>query len=132
MNILETYTNEEVVAYLLRTLGVQPHLKGWRYLNSAVAITLEDSSVVDHACLLYEKLAIKHGTTIGGIERGIRHAIEAAFEQSSYDSWLWKIFTPVLNPIKAKPCNALFIATCAALITSERHCPIFILEEPAV
>ncbi len=133
MNILDTYTQEEAIAYLLKTLGIQPNLMGWKYLNCAVKLVIEDDKAIEQVTkVLYPYVAKRYGTTTARVERAIRHAIEAAFDISTEDSWLHEVFGSIYSAYSGKPTNSLFIATCAELIKTEVHHPIFNLREAHV
>lgn len=133
MNILDSYTKEEATAYLLKALGIQPHLMGWKYINYAVNAAIDEPSLLDHITKgLYPTVAQEFGTTSNRVERAIRHAIETAYRCSSADSWVYTIFSSVSDVERGKPTNALFVATCAEMLTLELHHPIFIIKEAAV
>lgn len=133
MNILDSYTQDESIAYLLKTFGIQPNLKGWKYLNCAVKLAIEDDNALDQVTkILYPYIAKRYNTTSARVERGIRHAIEAAFDISAEGSWLYEVFSSTYSPMKGKPTNSAFIAMCVELLTTEVHHPIFNLKEARV
>ena len=101
------------IAVMLRVIGVQPHMRGWRYIVSAVEMAVEDEEVV-HAMtkVLYPAVAAKHGTTAARVERNIRNAIETAWtygDAKAQEAY----FGNIVAPEKGKPTNAAFIAGLA-------------------
>lgn len=129
MNIHTIYTQDEAIAYLLKKLGIQPHLMGYKYMFTAIKLCIEKPDMLDHITKeLYPTVARYYGTATSRCERALRHSIEAAFDHSTADSWVYTIFEDLHNDSSGRPCNSLFIATCAQLLTLEPHHPIFELE----
>ena len=104
---------ESSIATILRELGIQPHLKGYEYLKTAIKLKSsrgeEMESITKH---LYPEVAKRHKTTGGKVEHGIRHAIEGAwsraYEPSEEDALLKireKIFGYSSAMSKRKPTN---------------------------
>lgn len=72
------YDDELTVAIsgILLQLGIKAKLHGYKYLRSAVQITLEDPTSVDLITkILYPKIAKTHSTTPARVERAMRTAI---------------------------------------------------------
>ena len=64
--------------YLYRC-GVRPHLRGFKALEVAIGLCLDDSGYLDAICKrLYPAVAAQLGTTATAAERAIRFAIERA------------------------------------------------------
>lgn len=101
------------IAVMLRLIGVQPHVLGWRYIVTAVELAVQDEEML-HAVTkrLYPAVAAKHATTPSRVERAMRHAIEGAWTHGD-----WKTqqhyFGNITSPDKGKPTNAAFIACLA-------------------
>ena len=73
---------EEVVTGIIRDAGIPAHIKGYRFLRSAILLTVEDISVIGAVTKeLYPRIARIHGTTPNRVERAIRHAIDVAWEK---------------------------------------------------
>ena len=71
---------ERLATQMLLDMGVPAHLKGYRYVRTAVIMVEEDMSVVGSVTkLLYPELAKRYNTTDGKIERAIRNAIEVSW-----------------------------------------------------
>lgn len=78
----------DVIAGVLRRIGVAPSMKGYRYLETAVAMCIEDASYV-HALSgrLYPEVALRLGATPSGVERAIRTAIQTAWQNGGIQSY---------------------------------------------
>ena len=78
----------DVIAGVLRRIGVAPSMKGYRDLETAVALCIEDASYV-HALSgrLYPEVALRLGATPSGVERAIRTAIQTAWQNGGIQSY---------------------------------------------
>ena len=92
---------------LLLDLGIAPNLTGFKYLVEAISIKVQNSDA--NATDIYYQIAENHNTTFTRVERGIRHAIEKAWNNGNHDLQS-KLFGYSLNSAKGKPENTLFIA----------------------
>lgn len=129
MNILDTYTEKETIRYVLKAMGVAPHLDGYAYCGRAIELVLEDETYLKYITKrLYVDIAKDFHTTIPRVERAIRHAIEYALDHGTTNGWIYHVFGTFAN--KPIICNSLFIATIADLIMYEKHHPIFMVEVP--
>ena len=64
----------------LYQLGIPPHVTGYCYLRSAVVeFLLNPSEMREITKTIYPRIALDHGTTVSAVERAIRHAIAAAW-----------------------------------------------------
>lgn len=126
MGVVETpakapvYPNLEVnVAKILREIGVPDHLKGHRYIKTAIAKVIEDPDCIDAITkVLYPHVAEVHNTTPSRVERAIRHAIEVAWNYYDLES-LYVYFGNTIDPSRGKPTNSLFLASIANHIRDE-------------
>ena len=67
---------------MLRLIGVQPNVRGWRYIVDGVKLVAADEELAHHMTKeLYPAIAAKHDTTKTRVERCIRHAIEWALHK---------------------------------------------------
>lgn len=74
------------VTEILMKLGIPPHIKGYRYLRSAVIMAVNDMTLLDSVTKeLYPSVAKAFNTTASCVERAIRHAICSAWERGSGD-----------------------------------------------
>ena len=80
----------------LYQLGIPPHVTGYSYLRSAVVeFLLNPSEMREITKTIYPRIALEHGTTVSAVERAIRHAIAAAWNNGG------------LRGIKGDPCTVL-------------------------
>ena len=103
------------VTEIIWDIGIPAHIKGYRYLRSAIIMTVENPEIIDSITKqLYPDLAKEYKTTSSRIERGIRHAITIAWDRGPTKTMI-EIFG---NPKKEKvlKTNSQFIATIAEKI----------------
>jgi two-component system response regulator (stage 0 sporulation protein A) len=101
------------VKSVLLELGVPDAVVGHRYLKRAIELAIEDWNVIDNITkVLYPKVAKCFGATPSSVERGIRHAVELAWERADFDT-LIKYFGNTVSSGKGKPTNSEFIARIA-------------------
>ena len=125
MSVFEDYTREEVVAHMLRTLGITANQRGWEYLNIAINISIEDAGYLRSITKrLYPTIAERTGSTPQRVERAIRHSIENTFDRTFTGSMVHQIFDSLVEADRY-PCASLFIATLVELYNKEKHHPIF-------
>ena len=119
LDLESTYNLERRISEVLRNLGVPAHLKGYNYLRTAIAVCVEDESILDSITgRLYPKLARHHDTTSSRIERAIRHAIEVAWDRGDLEV-LKQDFGNTVSASKGKPTNSEFLACVAAQLRLE-------------
>ncbi len=89
-NISETKTDETdnkkklnlLINEELNSLGVPIHLKGYKYIQSAVRQYLEHGNeLLKITKFIYPAVAEEYGTTSSNVERAIRHSIESMFSK---------------------------------------------------
>lgn len=98
----------------LLKLGIPAHVKGFKYLVSAVTAVAKDYSLTDRVTKeLYPKLAAEFDSTPSRVERAIRHAIEAAFNNPDVADVMVRTFGRTCDPSKGKLTNSAFIAGLA-------------------
>lgn len=104
---------EKLATQMLLDMGVPAHLKGYRYVRTAVIMVEEDMSVVGSVTkLLYPELAKRYNTTDGKIERAIRNAIEVSWargNRSTFES----LFGYCAESGQGRPTNSEYIAAVA-------------------
>lgn len=104
----ETVTKE--IKNILIQLGVTPNLKGYKYLCTAISLTISDNNLINNVTKqLYPTVATLHGDKTSCIERSIRHAIKVAFNSKKIYE-LNNIFAFCILSPKEKP-------TCSQLIS---------------
>lgn len=98
------------VTTMMHQIGVPAHVKGYQYIRDAILMVVDDVSLLGAVTKeLYPGIAKKHATASSRVERGIRHAIELAWERGQTDT-LKRIFGYSMNIERQKPTNSEFIA----------------------
>ncbi|MDQ7092556.1 sporulation transcription factor Spo0A [Desulfosporosinus sp. PR] len=101
------------VTRIIQQVGVPPHLKGYQYLREAILMVVEEISLLDAFTKeLYPKVALKYHTTPIRVERGIRRAIERAWDRGNTQS-VNRLFGYTVNMGRSKPTNSKLIAIVA-------------------
>jgi len=101
------------VTKVMHQIGIPAHVKGYQYIREAIIMVVEDVSLLGAVTKeLYPGIAKKYDTASPRVERGIRHAIELAWERGHTDT-LKQIFGYSLNIDRQKPTNSEFIALLA-------------------
>ena len=107
LNLFSEVTN------VMHEIGISAHIKGYQYIREAILMVVEDVSLLGAVTKeLYPGIAKKHDTVASRVERGIRHAIELAWERGRTDT-LKRIFGYSMNIDRQKPTNSEFIALLA-------------------
>ena len=100
----------------LLDVGVPDHLRGQRYLMTALAMAVHDQTATDAmTSYLYPTVAEKHNTSASRCERAIRHAVETAWDRGDFEV-LTKYFGNSVSRNKGKTTNREFIARLANAI----------------
>lgn len=106
-----TTTLREATRFVLLGIGVDPSIKGYNYLRTAIELVYNKRDYLDAVTKeLYPSIAKEYGSTPRNVERSIRHAIEKAFNSASNDV-IYQYFGNVINPNTGKVTNSTFIAT---------------------
>ncbi len=101
------------VTTMMHQIGIPAHVKGYQYIREAILMVVEDVSLIGAVTKeLYPGIAKKFDTASSRVERGIRHAIELAWERGQKDT-LKRIFGYSMNIERQKPTNSEFIALLA-------------------
>ena len=102
----------DAIAGVLKRTGIAPSMKGYRYLEAAVALCSEDPSYVHTlSARLYPEVALQVGATPSGVERAIRTAIQTAWQNGGIQSCAAVISDPALAD--ARPTAGRLIARLA-------------------
>jgi len=106
------------VSNILLNLGVPTKLKGYGYLREAVGIFSGDpgQSITKE---LYCEVGSRCGATVTQVERGIRTAIEAAWEHR--DGQQWQRYFPMGSAVECRPSNGEFISRLADHLNMENR-----------
>jgi len=101
------------VTQVMHEIGIPAHVKGYQYIREAILMVVADVSLLGAVTKeLYPGIAKKYDTAASRVERGIRHAIELAWERGKKDT-LKQIFGYSMNIERQKPTNSEFIAVLA-------------------
>ena len=110
---------EARVTQIMHELGVPAHIKGYRYMRSAIMYVFADEHLAEAITKeLYPRVAREHKTTSSRVERAIRHAIEIAWDRGDLDT-LQKWFGFTTDSEKGKPTNSEFITLIADTLRLE-------------
>jgi len=110
---------EQVITEEITRIGIPAHYKGYRYLKEAIAMVIEDPSLLMAVTKrLYPQVAERFSTTGNKVERAIRHAIETTWSRGNLEV-LNDVFGYSIDMDKGKPTNSAFIATLADKIRLE-------------
>ena len=94
------------VSKLLRDIGFNPALKGFKYIAYAVVLSTNNPDCLRNISkCLYAKIAEKHCASITIVERAIRHAISSCVTNMS-EAATKEIFGNVLTGASRVPSNA--------------------------
>lgn len=101
---------EALVTETIQRIGIPAHVKGYRYLRTAIVDAVDDASLMDSVTKqLYPVVASKHATTSTRVERAIRHAIGIAWNRGNFTE-INKLFGYTIDAERGKPTNSEFIA----------------------
>ena len=104
---------EQLISELMLDMGVPAHLKGYRYIRTAVLLAEEDMKVVGSVTkLLYPEIAKQYNTTDGKVERAIRNAIEISWERGNKKTFE-EMFGYCAESGQGRPTNSEYIASIA-------------------
>lgn len=104
---------EMLISDILRDIGIPCNLLGYRYVRTAIMLAVQNQGYIDSVVKgLYPEAARRQGTTPSRLERGIRHAIEVAWDRGNVETHD-KIFGYSVSASKGRPTNSEFIAGIA-------------------
>ena len=107
---------EQLVSHMMLDMGVPAHLKGYRYVRTAVLMAEADMKVVGSVTkLLYPEIAKRYNTTDGKVERAIRNAIEISWERVNKETFE-SLFGYCAESGQGRPTNSEYIAAMADTI----------------
>ena len=103
----------------LADLGIPDHLLGYGYLQTAIALCLEDPMMIYNVTyVLYPMVARRHDTRAQLVERSMRNAIECGWLRCDLDMQR-RYFGEKVNPDRCKPTNVEFIARICNIIRKQ-------------
>ena len=111
---------DERISMILLTCGISPHIRGSKYLRDAIKFVCGKPSVHDLKVTkdVYPAIAKMNDTEPSRIERGIRHAIESAWERGKLTG-VRNVIGLELYDKSYKPTNFEFIKLIADKLIME-------------
>lgn len=101
---------ELMVTELIQKLGVPAHIKGYRYMRTAILECLDNKELLESFTKnLYPTVACRHETTPSRVERAIRHAIDTAWARGNEED-LSSFLGYTADKNACRPTNSEFIA----------------------
>lgn len=101
---------ELLVTNLIRNIGIPAHIKGYRYIRTAILECAADHSYLESITKqLYPHVAEIYKTTPERVERAIRHAIEMAWNRTDHKA-ISEFFGCSSINFGSRPTNSEFIA----------------------
>lgn len=113
---------EEVrISNVFLSAGIPPHIKGYGFLRTGVQLAMHNPAILGNITKqLYPLIAENYNTSASKVERGIRHAIEVAWNRGRIEN-LNSIFGVSFYSSGDKPTNGEFIALIADRLIQEMH-----------
>lgn len=110
---------EVAITNLIHELGIPANIRGYVFLRDAIQMVIEEIGLMGNLSkTLYPRIAERYDTTPNCVERGIRHAIEVAWNRGNIDL-LNKLFGHTIDRDKGKLTNSGFIAILADKLRME-------------
>lgn len=109
-----TKSLDDVIKNILMDLGIQQHLKGYKYIIEAIKLMYEDeTAILGITKSIYPGVAKKYDSTWLRVERSIRHAIENGMKgnETAYRN----VFGNTINSRKSIT-NGQFLVTVYNLV----------------
>ena len=104
---------EERISNIFISIGIPPHIKGYKYLREGIKMAVEDPTIINNVTKgLYPIIGERYGTSASKVERAIRHAIEVAWNRGRIEA-INAIFGARVYIGTEKPTNSEFIALVA-------------------
>lgn len=101
---------ELLVTNLIRNIGVPAHIKGYRFLRTAILESAANPSYLESVTKkLYPRVAEIYQTESARVERAIRHAIEIAWNRNDKTA-INEFFGCNAENFASRPTNSEFIA----------------------
>jgi two-component system response regulator (stage 0 sporulation protein A) len=110
------YDTEATIRAMLTELGTPCHIKGHRFLVTALLEVVKDPDILDAVTKeIYPTVAAMYDTTASRVERAIRHAIEVTWDRGDIET-LTRYFGNTVSITKGKPTNSEFMAQLGSII----------------
>jgi two-component system response regulator (stage 0 sporulation protein A) len=113
----EDHTLDDIIDDFLTEIGMPCQLIGYKYVVTAIKMVIDDVTYLDAiTSRLYVQIAEQHDVTASRVERNMRHAVERTWDRMPFGT-MDRLFGNVVDPVRGKPTNSEFIATCRKIIT---------------
>ena len=111
--IKDNVSLKKEITKLMHELGIPANIKGYAYVRRSIEMVCENPDLINAVTKkLYPMVADEFAVTPSRAERGIRYAVEVAWNNGNTEV-LKKYFGYTVSPIKGKPTNSEFIAMLA-------------------
>ena len=104
---------DEKISNIFISIGIPAHIKGYQFLREAVKLAVEEPEIIGSITKrLYPTIAEKFDTISSKVERGMRHAIEVAWNRGKIEN-INSLFGLKIYGSNEKPTNGELIALIA-------------------
>ena len=104
---------DEKISNIFISIGIPAHIKGYQFLREAVKLAVEEPEIIGSITKkLYPTIAERFETSSSKVERGMRHAIEVAWNRGKIEN-INSIFGLKIYNRNEKPTNGELIALIA-------------------
>lgn len=104
---------DEKISNIFISIGIPAHIKGYQFLREAVKLAVEEPEIIGSITKkLYPTIAEKFETSSSKVERGMRHAIEVAWNRGKIEN-INSLFGLKIYSSNEKPTNGELIALIA-------------------
>ena len=104
---------DEKISNIFISIGIPAHIKGYQFLREAVKLAVEKPEIIGSITKqLYPTIAEHFETSSSKVERGMRHAIEVAWNRGKIEN-INSIFGLKIYNSNEKPTNGELIALIA-------------------
>lgn len=121
MDILTSYKKQnsieraldEKISNIFISIGIPANIKGYQFLREAVKLAVEEPDIIGSITKkLYPTIAERFDTSSSKVERGMRHAIEVAWNRGKIEN-INSLFGLKIYNSNEKPTNGELIALIA-------------------
>ena len=104
---------DERISNIFISIGIPAHIKGYQFLREAVKLAVVEPEIIASITKkLYPTIAEKFATSSSKVERGMRHAIEVAWNRGKIEN-INNLFGFKIYGANDKPTNGELIALIA-------------------
>ena len=104
---------DEKISNIFISIGIPAHIKGYQFLREAVKLAVVEPDIIASITKkLYPTIAEKFSTSSSKVERGMRHAIEVAWNRGKIEN-INNLFGLQIYGANDKPTNGELIALIA-------------------